>query len=187
MGSSIDDARMGAWRKGQEYAKWRWARGRTPTARELYDVRLPNSRGWRGLRELSGCILVPMRDDEDSLWALQTLSPAHPPSFNLHARIHGLSYHVGASIQGKVAITTTVWAAGMLSEEEGCPVRVAFTPDNLEHVARSLRARHPGARVVIWMPYQEEEPVARTAADAAGVDLAAVGDAGSIFSQGASA
>lgn len=182
MMGALDPGQLLLWRKAQIFAQWQWKQARTPTRRELHDVRLGPA---ANVREYAGSILVPMRDECGELWSLQDLRPRQPACFGLHARVSGLFHQIGGSIENAVAVVVHMSEAIMLAEEEGCPAVVAFTPDNLAAVAQGLRIRHPHARTVIWTARRADEPAAQAAAIAACVDFANIDDAGLIFGDAA--
>lgn len=183
-----DTRQLDRWRATQTTAKALWRIATTPRRQTLRRAGLPAN---CGIREQSGRLLVPMRDADGELWALQYLwpedRPARPklpggePAYMPNARLRGLQHHVGGGIGESVAVVLHLADAVMLREEEGVPAVIAFTPENLAIVAAELRERHPLARVVCWSAREEESAQVRAAAETAGVAWAEPGAIGLIF------
>ncbi len=134
-----------------------WAKGTPAPADHSYLARKEISPD--GLRvDFKGNLLVPMRDEEGRLWNLQTIS-AQGKKMTLWrrtaegpegGRTQGLSDALG-SLDGAWAVVVTEGRATGASTHEaaGLPVRVAFSGNNLEHVVRALRERHPDLPIIV--------------------------------------
>ncbi len=134
-----------------------WAKGTPAPADHPYLAR--KGIGPDGLRlDSKGNLLVPMRDEEGRLWNLQTIA-ADGKKMTLWrrtadgsegGRTQGLSDALGSLDGARAVVVTEGRATGASTHEAaGFPVRVAFSSNNLEHVVRGLRERHPDLPIIV--------------------------------------
>jgi putative DNA primase/helicase len=96
-----------------------------------------------------GCqLLVPLLDNDGKVRGLQMIGPDGQKRFLRGTQVCG-NYH----LIGQVVTTVVVcegYATGLTIHQcTGFPVAVAFCANNVEAVARSLRRKYPGARIII--------------------------------------
>ena len=138
-------------------AERRWAKGTPAPADHSYLARKEISPD--GLRvDAKGNLLVPMRDEEGKLWNLQTI-PEKGKKMTLWrrtadgvegGRAQGLSDTLGSLDGARAVVVAEGRATGAsVHEATGLPVRVAFSSNNLEHVVRALRERHPDLPIIV--------------------------------------
>lgn len=138
-------------------AERRWAKGTPAPADHPYLARKEISPG--GLRvDAKGNLLIPMRDEEGRLWNLQTI-PEKGKKMTLWrrtadgvegGRAQGLSDTLGSLDGARAVVVAEGRATGAsVHEATGLPVRVAFSSNNLEHVVRALRERHPDLPIIV--------------------------------------
>ncbi|MEQ9478759.1 MAG: DUF927 domain-containing protein [Algiphilus sp.] len=130
---------------------WKTARPRVDT--EHAYLKAKQVRAY-GLRQLRGALLVPLRDARKHIHGLQFIQPDGSKRFGSGTAISG-HYHAIAGSEGAAATDNIIavaegYATGAtVREATGWPVAVAFNAGNLEPVARALRSRDPGARIVL--------------------------------------
>lgn len=101
--------------------------------------------------------LLSIADNQGNIKSLQRLSPEGLTSFLSYTEIEGC-YHAVNHLKGKVEakldgrpiiVTKDYTTALVLHHELGAPVAVAFTEDNLLHVARALKEGIPEATIYV--------------------------------------
>lgn len=102
-----------------------------------------------GIRQRDDVLLVPMRDAMGELWAVQTIAPDGTKRFLRGARKRGLYHAIGGAVGDVLAICEGYATAATVHEATGYPVAVAFDAGNMEPVAKALRAKYPGARIIV--------------------------------------
>jgi len=106
-----------------------------------------------GLRVRAGSLVVPLYDGEGQLWSWQTITPGGEKRFYKGGRAFGLFHPFGTHEdfeRGKAILVCEGWATGAtLHEATGLPVVAAMNAGNLLPVARALREKFPGQRLVI--------------------------------------
>lgn len=100
-----------------------------------------------GIRQEGDLLLVPMRDGS-GLHSLQTIAPDGGKRFLTGGRVAGC-YHAFGKPGDTVCIAEGYATGASVHEATGYPVAVAFNAGNLEAVARALRAKLPGARIIL--------------------------------------
>jgi putative DNA primase/helicase len=123
-----------------------WTLGTAPDPRHPYLVRkgLPGE----GLRQHGNRLLVPMRDVTGRLWNLQRIAPDGFKTFLPGGRVSGLLSIIGGG--GSRACLGEGWATmAAVRLSTGLPCIVAFSGENLEAVARSVRRQWPGLDLII--------------------------------------
>jgi len=148
------DAREEAVAKQAEKA---WAKGTPAPADHPYLAR--KEIGPDGLRvDAKGNLLVPMRDEDGKLWNLQTIAPDGKKMSLWRrtadgvegGRTQGLSAALGTLDGAQAVVVAEGRATGAsVREATGLPVRVAFSSNNLAHVVRALRERHPDLPIIV--------------------------------------
>lgn len=108
-----------------------------------------------GLRLYKGALLVPVRDLAGTLHGLQFISPGGVKRFLKGGRVRGLCDWLGdlplppGDEQSTLLVAEGVATAASLREASGHAVVIAFHAGNLGPVSAALRARYPGARIVV--------------------------------------
>jgi len=108
-----------------------------------------------GLRVYKGVLVVPVRDLTGLLHSLQFISPGGVKRFLRGGRVHELCCGMGTFPEPLGSETFTVCIAegiatgASLHEASGYAVAIAFHAGNLAPVASAMRARYPGARIVV--------------------------------------
>lgn len=112
-----------------------------------------------GIRQEGDKLLIPMRDSEGLVWALQTIGPDGGKLFQpAGCRTKGLYFSVGRPAPGGPVCIAEGFATGAaIHEAIGHPVAVAFTAGSLEVVARAIHAKLPGHQVVV-MADDDQKP-----------------------------
>jgi hypothetical protein len=99
-----------------------------------------------------GRLLVPAQDAEGKLWSLQTIAPNGKKLFPKDGRVKGCFHRLGDSEPGQTGLVIAegfATAATIRYAANSLPVFIAFDCNNLEPVARTLRALYPDAPIVI--------------------------------------
>ena len=123
-----------------------WSLGESADPEHPYLVRkgLPGE----GLKQKGNRLLVPMRDIEGRLWNVQRIAPDGFKCFLPGGRTIGLLCIIGAG--GFTACLGEGYATmAAVRTATGLPVVAAFSGENLEAVARSLRRRWPRLDIVV--------------------------------------
>jgi putative DNA primase/helicase len=103
-----------------------------------------------GLREdEQGNLLVPLRDIHGKLWSLQSIEPDGTQSIPRNSSMAGKFYAMGPVGTRTMFIAQGYPTAATLVEATRQAAVVAFSPGNLEPVARALRERHPDRTIFI--------------------------------------
>lgn len=104
-----------------------------------------------GLRvHTDGALLVPLRDIEGTLHSLQAIARNGSKRFLPGGRIKGTFYRIGdESNKGATVVAEGFSTAATIHEATGLPVLVACSAGNLLAVARALRQKRPGERIMI--------------------------------------
>ncbi len=103
-----------------------------------------------GTRFSGKAMLVPLVDEYGQLWNIQRIFANGDKRFLTAGRVSGC-YHVIGDIAACdwLLIAEGYATAATLYEATGYPVAVAFNSANLKHVARTMRALHPAAQILI--------------------------------------
>jgi len=138
--------------KGKAERLWQRARAATPGNPYLQrkKVRPHSARtGWGGLSDV---LFVPLCDAEWKIWNLQLIEPDGGKRFLKGGRVSGLFHPFGAREdfeRNKAILLCEGWATGAtLYEATGLPVAAAMHCGNLLPVARALRKKFPGQKLV---------------------------------------
>lgn len=101
-----------------------------------------------GLRQLRDMLLVPARDLHGTLHTLQFIGADGSKRFMTGGRIAGCYYAIGRP-QGALLIAEGMATAATLYQATGMAVAACFSCGNMEAVARALRHKFPGLRLVM--------------------------------------
>lgn len=101
-----------------------------------------------GLRQLRDMLLVPARDLDGTLHTLQFISSDGGKRFLTGGRIQACYFAIGKPIDS-VLIAEGMATAATIFEATGCAVAACFSCGNMEAVARALRHKFPGLRLVM--------------------------------------
>lgn len=108
----------------------------------------------------SGAVIVPMADAAGRIWGLQAIYPKGHPKRARTGRDkdfwpaglakQGHMHLIGSPMVGVCCLVAEGYAtAASLHAATGLPVAVAFDAGNLVHVAKALRGRYRGLRVLV--------------------------------------
>ena len=100
-----------------------------------------------GLRVYGRALAIPLADGA-GLQSLQFICPGGVKKFLPGGRVGGCWYTIGAPGE-TICIAEGFATAATVHEATGFPVVAAFNAGNLPAVARAIRGRHPGARMII--------------------------------------
>jgi putative DNA primase/helicase len=101
-----------------------------------------------GVRDRSGSLIVPLRDDAGKIHNLQSIRSDGQKRFLSGGRVSGLYASIGRV--GDHILIAEGWATGKtLHGTTGLPVVVAFSASNLYNVAKVIRAKYPMARITV--------------------------------------
>lgn len=128
--------------------KW-WADSQPASPRHRY-LMAKDARPY-GLRQSGALLLVPLTDMAGTLWNLQTIATDGEKRFQRGGRITGLSSLIGSPGDAPARVLICEgWATGAtLHSETGAPVYCAMNCGNLYSVAQAVRAKFPGADIVV--------------------------------------
>ncbi len=104
--------------------------------------------GAYGLRQHGRTLLVPLCDNADRLWSLQSITPEGAKKFLPGGRTRGL-YHVIEGSLDKVYIAEGYATAASIHEIASATVCVAFSAHNLVPVAEHAKRRWPRSRFIV--------------------------------------
>ena len=104
-----------------------------------------------GLREFKDkrTLIVPIRDGSGAVVSLQFIYPDGSKRFKSHGKVKGCYYSFGGKPVDTLLICEGFATGASLYAVTGHPVAVAFNAGNLEAVARVLRAKLPGIRIIV--------------------------------------
>lgn len=133
-------------RSAARKAIWRWGRATPCRCHDYLQRKGIESHGVR--IDVSGNLLVPLRDAEGSLHSLQIIAPDGTKTFMLDGRTKGCYFCIGRL--NTVVIICEGFATGAsIHECTGHAVAVAFSANNLGTVALALRNKYPGLKIII--------------------------------------
>lgn len=123
-----------------------WARAKPATNAHPYlERKRVNAYGLRALRDM---LLVPARDLDGTLHTLQFISADGTKRFLTGGRIAGCYYAIGRPTDS-LLIAEGMATAATLYMATGQAVAACFSCGNMEAVARALRHKFPGLRLVM--------------------------------------
>lgn len=126
-----------------------------------------------GLRELSGFLLVPLRDECGKLHNLQRIRADGDKRFLRGGRVTGLYASIG-QVGEHLLICEGLATGKTLHQTTGLPVAVAFSAGNLYSAACVLRAKYPAARITVCADNDEKPDGSNPGLKAATAAAAAV-------------
>ena len=108
-----------------------------------------------GLKVEGSILLIPLRDSTGKLHSLQTIFADGTKRFLFGGRVKGC-YHAIGALKGRLIVCEGYATGATIHADTGQAVAVAFNASNLLPVAQALRAKYPGAELVIaadddWM------------------------------------
>jgi len=124
-----------------------------------------------------GTVVVPLRDADGKLWALQAISGDGTKLFPKYGRKAGCFHLLGEVGEAVlIGLAEGYATAASVHMATGMPVAVAFDAGNLLAAGRAVLALHPSARLVICADDDPETPgnPGRAKAEAAAQELGAV-------------
>lgn len=126
----------------------------TPTGKSAY-LQRKGVQGFGVRYAVDGWLLVPLRDEQGTLWNVQRIAPERPARgpdklFLKGGRKSGLWHMLGSTEGAETVLLAEGYAtAASLRQATGLPVAVAFDAGNLLHVAKALHALLPDALLVV--------------------------------------
>lgn len=148
-------AKMKAEREAEQTAAWAstarraaglWSRARPATNEHPYLVR-KQARAY-GLRALRDALLIPVRDADGVLWSLQFIGVDGSKRFLTGGKKRGCYFAIGRPA-GVLCVCEGYATGASIFEATGHATAIAFDAGNLEPVARALRTKFPGLRLVL--------------------------------------
>lgn len=132
--------------EARDKAQRLWGRAKPATNAHPYlERKRVNAYGLRALRDM---LLVPARDVEGTLHTLQFISADGTKRFLTDGRIAGCYYAIGKPTDS-LLIAEGVATAATLYQATGRAVAACFSCGNMEAVARALRQKFPGLRLIV--------------------------------------
>jgi len=104
-----------------------------------------------GIRQLNDRLVIPLRDADGKLWSVECIHRDGTKRFLSGGRKRGCYFSIGrvGPDHGELCIAEGFATAASIHESAGKAVAVAFDAGNLDPVARTLRAKFPGAVITI--------------------------------------
>jgi putative DNA primase/helicase len=99
-----------------------------------------------GLRQMDGCLVVPLRDSDGRLQSLQSIGAYGAKRFLAGGRVTG-GYHLIGKPHGALYVAEGYATGASIHQVAGVAVAVAFNAGNIQPVARALRAKHPELQI----------------------------------------
>jgi len=123
-----------------------WKRAKPATNAHPYLVRKRVNA--YGLRALGDALLIPLRDTSGTLHSLQFIYPDGGKKFLTGGMTQGCYVAIGRPREA-LLIAEGYATAATLHQASGLPVAACFSANNMEPVARALRAKFPELRLVL--------------------------------------
>jgi phage/plasmid primase-like uncharacterized protein len=145
---------------------------------------------WKVEHHVDNCLLVPLRNIDGKLVSIQWIAPSKVPEWGNKDKLllpggekKGCYHQIGEAVEIDGMMTVLVFegyaTAASGYEATGIGSFVAFDADNLRHVAKALRAKHPDWRIVICGDNDQFKPeIGNPGKDKAIAALAAIGQPG---------
>ncbi len=108
-----------------------------------------------GIRLLGQSLLIPLRDVSGQLHSLQFIMPGGEKRFITGGRKRGCYYAIGRPVDA-LCIAEGYATAATIYEATGHATACAFDAGNLEPVARALRGKFPGLRLILCADNDQE-------------------------------
>ncbi len=103
-----------------------------------------------GLRNWKGLLIIPMIDESCEVQSLQFIAGDAGKRFLSGGKMQGCYFPLGDLNEAEIILIAEGYAtAATLYEVTGQPTIVAYNAGNLLPVARSIRAQHPAASIII--------------------------------------
>ena len=98
-----------------------------------------------------GDIVIPVYDNNRILWNLQTIKPNGFKLFYKGAKVQGCYYPIGflSNMPPQIILCEGYSTGASIHQATGIPAAVCFSANNLESVAKSLRAKYPKTKITI--------------------------------------
>lgn len=133
-------------RDAQERARDIWERSQPANPEHLYLLKKKVQP--HGIRQLSGLLVIPLRDAAGEIWSVEFIAPDGTKRFLKGGRKRGCYFSIG-KLSERLLIAEGFATAASLHEATGDAVAVAFDCGNLKPVARALCAKFPHVAIVI--------------------------------------
>ena len=108
-----------------------------------------------GIRLLGHSLVIPLRDVSGQLHSLQFIMPGGEKRFITGGRKRGCYYAIGRPVDA-LCIAEGYATAATIYEATGHATACAFDAGNLEPVARALRGKFPGLRLILCADNDQE-------------------------------
>lgn len=192
----IDDAKAAA-EKAQQYeavalaASTRWSNASVDGSSVYLGIKGVAAHGVRfesNHNDMS--VLVPLRDNQNRLWSIQSIDPKGAKMFMKGGRMSGLYHTIGeiepVTYDGWLLVAEGYATAATLHEAVGGAVVVAFNAGNLKPVCEALRERYAHAKILICADNdrETEERTGKNAGIEAAQNAAALVNGCVVFPQG---
>ena len=106
---------------------------------------------FRSSEQYGNVAVVPMFDEHGKLWSYQLLNPDGSKRHPRDCRTEGLFHKLQEPTNGKkIGIAESYVTAATCFELTGIPTVCAFTSENLEAVAKSIRLLFPASPIIIF-------------------------------------
>jgi putative DNA primase/helicase len=103
-----------------------------------------------GARFAGDVLVIPLHDDEGKLWNVQLVFAKGDKRFLAGGRVSGCFHVIGElGASAWLLIAEGYATAATLHQATGYAVAVAFNANNIKHVARALRKRHPAVKLLL--------------------------------------
>lgn len=113
-----------------------------------------------GLRQSGRLLLIPMCDEEGTVWNIQTITPDGTKRFLRGGRIDGLFHIIGSFEDAREAVFVEGYSTGSsVHRASGLPVIVGFNTSNLPKVARLWAEARPDLNYTVFA--DDDERTAR--------------------------
>jgi putative DNA primase/helicase len=146
-------------RKKQEEQEALWRAVQTKAQKQLRGLRpadpshpylMRKKVGSHGLLQMYDRLAVPLKNSDGEVWNAQFISPDGKKRYYKHSRKKGLAFRIGPPRKFAVIVLAEGYATGAsIFEATGLCVIVCFDKGNMLDVARSLRAKYPGAQLLL--------------------------------------
>ena len=101
-----------------------------------------------GIRQIGGHLVIPLHDNRDQLWSLQSISPTGRKKFLPGGRVRGLYFRL-PGLRHRIYLTEGYATGATIRRVTSCTVLCAFSAHNLIVVAEWAARRWPRANFLV--------------------------------------
>ena len=105
--------------------------------------------GSHGAKMYGDKLVIPLRDETDTLHSLQLIDAEGNKRFLHGGRIKGCYFGIGGKPEGALVVCEGFATGASIHEATGYAVAVALNAGNLMAVAQAMRDKFPGLRIII--------------------------------------